>query len=211
MNKRLLFAGIIFSSLISGCTTIIGGFTSTAKSSGSGVGPSTIAESDVYLHDDRLNALSVYNGSLTAKKLTIVNSLKVNGDINANKLVARKTTDVTGSLTLDNSSLYDNCKIGNNITANDSYFAKDIEFGGIQFELTNKTKVIGNIISTSKYPVTIVVDRSVIKGDIGFANPKSVVIIQNRGLVKGRVLNGTVRDLTGGDSYQGDDADEEQQ
>ena len=50
-----------------------------------------------------------------------------------------------------------------------------------------------------------------IKGDIGFANPKSVVVIQNRGLVKGKVLNGEVRDLTGGDSYQGDDDTNNQQ
>lgn len=211
MKKQFICASIIISSLIGGCSTIIGGFTSTAKSSGSGVGPSTIAESDVYLHDDKLNALSVYNGSLTAKKLTIVNSLMVNGNISATKLIARKTTTTTGILNVNDSSFYDNCKVGNTISADDSYFAKDIEFSGIEFELKNKSKVVGNIISTSKYPVTIVVDHSVIKGDIGFANPKSVVVIQNRGLVKGKVLNGEVRDLTGGDSYQGDDDTKNQQ
>lgn len=205
-NKLTLLCSATFVSLlISGCATIIGGFASTAKTSGNGMGPATISEGDTTLQNDKFTSLSVYNGNLNIDHFLIANELHTTGNVSALKLTVKKTSSIGGFLQATDSSFYDSCKVSNNVIVNDSYFGTNIEFGGTNMELTNRSKVVGNIISTNPKPVTIIIDRSLVKGDIGFANSNSTVIIQNKGHVKGKVLNGKVQDLTGSDNYEGDD------
>ncbi|MDD3266401.1 MAG: hypothetical protein PHC75_04380, partial [Burkholderiales bacterium] len=134
-------------------------------------------------------------------------ALSVSNNVTANKLTVKGNSSIGGSLIDSNSSFNDSCTVGKNINADKSYFAKNIEFGGTNLTLQNKSKVLGDIISTSTESVTIVIDHSIVKGIIGFTNSNSKVIIQNKGRLIGRVFNGKVEDLTGKDSYEGDDED----
>lgn len=199
---------IIASTLIlSSCSTIIGGFTPTSKSAG-GIGPATIGNGDTTLNNDKFEALSIESGSLTINSVLILENLNVSNNVTATKLTVKGSSYIGGSLIDSNSSFNENCTVGNNISADKSYFAKNIEFAGTNLTLQNKSKVVGDIISTSTEPSTIVIDHSIVKGIIGFTNANSKVIIQNKGHLTGRVFNGKVEDLTGRDSYEGDDNDD---
>lgn len=204
INLTILTISLI-SIALAGCATIIGGFSSTARSSGDGMGPSTIIESDATLSNDKFNALTVSNGSLNISSFVIANNLNVANSLTATKLKVRKETTIGGGFGVNNSSFYGVCSINGSVISNGSYFAKDIEFGGARMELTNKTKVIGDVISTNLNPTTIIIDHSIVKGNIGFANSNSVVILQNKGHLTGKLINGKIQDLTGGDNYEGDD------
>lgn len=204
LSPKTLTISIASIALVS-CATIIGGGASTAHSSGNGMGPSTIIESDATLSNDKFNALTVGNGSLTISKFVIATNLNVANNLTSTKLTVRKETTVGGGFGANNSSFYGACSIGGSVISNGSYFAKDIEFGGARMELTNKTKVVGDVISTNLNPTTIIIDHSIVKGNIGFANSNSVVILQNKGHLTGKLINGKIQDLTGGDNYEGDD------
>ncbi len=207
-NKTLCIRIISFTTIIasvSSCATIIGGNVSTKRSSGGAYGPASIVESNTTLTNDKLIALTVTNGDLTLDKFAIKYKLNVFGDLTINDTDLNGITQVGGMMNSNQSNFYQSCGILGNVFANNSYFAKDIEFSGNKMELTGRTKVVGNIINTSSTPVTIIIDHSRVKGNIGFANSNSVVIIQNRGYVAGQVINGKVQDLTGSDSYGGDD------
>lgn len=192
---------------IMGCSTIIGGFTSTSRSSGSGMGPATIGYGDMTLSKDKFQALTIESGNLTVSDFTIKTKLNVDGNVSADHLTVNGNTIISNSLIAANSSFMGNCTATQNINSSKSYFAKNIEFGGTSLILEKRSKVIGDIISTSNQPVTIIIDHSLVKGIIGFVNPNSKVIIQNKGHLVGRVFNGTVQDLTGSDNYEGDDND----
>lgn len=207
MNKKLIRISLVVATAMVtiSCSTVIGGFTSTAKSSGNGMGPATIAKGDTTLHNDKMSALTVINGNLTINQFVIKNQLNVSGNVTASKLSSDGVTNISGSLGATSSSFDGLCSVGNNATIANSYFGSNIEFAGTNLQLTDRSKVVGNIINTSRTPVTIIIDRSLVKGDIGFANSNSTVILQNRGHLKGKVINGKVQDLTGSDNYEGDD------
>lgn len=215
MKKHKLITIQIISLIITAlattsCATIIGGFTSTKSSSGSSYGPATIAAGDITLQNDKLSALTVTIGDLVLNDFAVLNKTSVFGDLTISDSKLRGLTQVGGNLNSNDSNFYQSCGILGNVMANSSWFARDIEFAGNKLELNNSSKVIGNIISLSKNPVTIIIDHSYIKGSIGFANSNGTVIIRNHGYVKGQIINGSVQDLTGGDSYGGDDDFDEQ-
>lgn len=203
MKKTTLL--LLLTITLFGCATIIGGNTSTAKSSGSGMGPSTIAHGDTVLQNDKLNALTIVDGSLTLSNFTIADELNVSSNAIIATSKIRGDLIVGGTLTAKDDDFYQKAVIAGNINSNYTYFYKTIEFAGESIVLTDKSKVYEDILCTSNKPVTITIDHSLVKGNIGFTNSKSVVIIQNRGHLKGKVINGTVRDLTDSDNYEGDD------
>lgn len=184
----LVLSGVI----MSGCATIIGGFSSTAEASGDHMGPATISESSVTLQKDSFEALTC-ESDLAAIKLIIGEELNVKGNANLTKVTVRNNTNIGGSLTSDDSTFKGSVKIGGNISTGDSYFAKGIEFAGTSLQLSNRTKVIGQIISSNLQPVTIIIDHSEVKGNIGFANSGSQVILRNGGELKGNLLNGKLQ------------------
>lgn len=188
------------------CSTSIGGFTPTSKSAG-GIGPATIGNGDTSLDNDEFEALTIESGNLIINEVLILENLKASNDVNANKLNIKGSSYIGGSLIDSNSSFAETCTVSNNITADRSYFAKNIEFSGTNLTLQNKSRVVGNIVSTSTKPTTIIIDRSLVKGTISFINPNSKVIIQNKGHLVGKVFNGIVQDITGSDNYKGDDDD----
>ncbi len=184
----LLLSGVI----MSGCATIIGGFSSTAEASGDNMGPATLIESNVTLNNDKFEALTSQS-DLTATKLVIGEDLKIKGNANLTKVTVKNTTTIGGSLTSDDSTFKGSVKVGGNISTGDSYFAKGIEFAGTSLQLSNSTKVIGQIISSNPQPVTIIIDHSKLEGNIGFANSASNVILRNGGELKGTLLNGKLQ------------------
>ena len=184
----LLLSGVI----TSGCATIIGGFSSTAEASGDHMGPATISESSVTLQNDKFEALTS-ESDLNASKLVIGEDLNVKGNANLTKVTVTNNTNIGGSLTSNDSTFKGSAKIIGNISTGDSYFAKGIEFAGTSLQLSNSSKVIGQIISSNPQAVTIIIDHSEVKGNIGFANSASKVILRNGGELKGTLLNGKLQ------------------
>jgi|GEM_PF-2314411 len=171
------------------CATIIGGNQPTDKTTGSSVGPATIGSGDQTLQNDRFSALTV-TGDLNANKITIVNDLNIESNATLNKVTVRDDTIIKGNLTITSCTFKDSTIIGNNIDSIDSYFGNGITFGGTQLTLKARSKVIGDIRSNSKLPATIIIDKSVVKGNISFAQNNGKVILQNGGKLKGQVNNG---------------------
>lgn len=206
MNKlKYISSAITLATILSSCATIIGGFTSTKSSSGSSYGPATLSSGDTSLSHDKLTALTIESGDLTLNDFAIQYKLSVYGDLTVTDSKLRGVTQVGGGMLSNNTNFYQSCGILGNVVSNGSYFAKDLEFAGNSLDLNQKSKIVGNIISSSSQPVIVTIDNSYVKGNIGFVNSNSVVIIKNKGYVKGQIINAKVEDLTGGDSYGGDD------
>lgn len=178
--------------IISSCATIIGGSSSTAEASGDGMGPATISDTSVNLQNDKFTALTI-KGNLSATKLVIANDLFVESNATLTKVTVKDDTTINGALNATSCTFKDSVKINENSVVTNSYFGGSIEFGGTSLELLKGSKVIGGIISNNKNPVTIVVDHSQIRGDIGFANSNSIVIIKNGGKITGNLINGTLQ------------------
>lgn len=176
--------------LLNGCATVIGGDVSTAKSSGS-IGPATIADSDATLQNDKIASLTVA-GKLNAKKVAIDQNLIVRDSAILNDVDVRGDSSIGGNLTALSSTFDNLTKVGGNLVSDDSYFGNNLEFGGVNLQLVHKSIVTGNVLSTSREPTTIIIDRSTIRGDITFTNPSGVIIIRNRGVFKGEVINGVL-------------------
>lgn len=181
----LLISGI----LLSGCATIIGGFSSTAEASGDGMGPATLSESNTTLQNDKFEALTI-GANLTASKLVIGADLNVHGTANLTKVTVRDDSIVGGDLICDDVTFKSSVNVHGNLTSSDSYFGEGIEFAGRTLQLSNGSKVVGEIIISNSQPVTVIIDHSVVKGNIGFANAASRVILRNGGALKGNLLNG---------------------
>lgn len=192
--KKIYKTLMILSSatIISSCATIIGGSSSTAEASGDGMGPATISDTSVNLQNDKFTALTI-KGNLSATKLVIANDLFVESNATLTKVTVKDDTTINGALNATSCTFKDSVKINENSVVTNSYFGGSIEFGGTSLELLKGSKVIGGIISNNKNPVTIVVDQSQIRGDIGFANSNSIVIIKNGGKITGNLINGTLQ------------------
>ena len=192
--KKIYKTLMILSSatIISSCATIIGGSSSTAEASGDGMGPATISDTSVNLQNDKFTALTI-KGNLSATKLVIANDLFVESNATLTKVTVKDDTTINGALNATSCTFKDSVKINENSVVTNSYFGGSIEFGGTSLELLKGSKVIGGIISNNKNPVTIVVDHSQIRGDIGFANSNSIVIIKNGGKITGNLINGTLQ------------------
>ena len=186
----LTLIGLLISALLlSGCATIIGGFSSTAEASGDGMGPATLSESNTTLQNDKFEALTI-GANLTASKLIIGEDLNVRGTANLTKVTVRDDSIVGGDLICDDVTFKSSVNVHGNITSSDSYFGEGIEFAGRTLQLSNGSKVVGEIISSNTQAVTLIIDHSVVKGNIGFANAASRVILRNGGELKGNLLNG---------------------
>jgi cytoskeletal protein CcmA (bactofilin family)/uncharacterized protein YceK len=184
-----LISLLISALLLSGCATIIGGFSSTAEASGDGMGPATLSESNTTLQNDKFEALTI-GANLTASKLIIDEDLNVRGTANLTKVTVRDDSIVGGDLICDDVTFKSSVNVHGNITSSDSYFGEGIEFAGRTLQLSNGSKVVGEIISSNTQTVTLIIDHSVVKGNIGFANAASRVILRNGGELKGNLLNG---------------------
>ena len=186
----LTLIGLLISAiLLSGCATIIGGFSSTAEASGDGMGPATLSESNTTLQNDKFEALTI-GANLTATKLVIGTDLKVTGNANLTKVTIKDDTSVGGDLICDDATFKSSVNVHGNLTSSDSYFGEGIEFAGRTLQLSNGSKVVGEIINSNSQAVTLIIDHSVVKGNIGFANAASRVILRNGGTLKGQLLNG---------------------
>lgn len=184
-----LISLLISALLLSGCATIIGGVSSTAEASGDGMGPATLSESNTTLQNDKFEALTI-GANLTASKLIIDEDLNVRGTANLTKVTVRDDSIVGGDLICDDVTFKSSVNVHGNITSSDSYFGEGIEFAGRTLQLSNGSKVVGEIISSNTQTVTLIIDHSVVKGNIGFANAASRVILRNGGELKGNLLNG---------------------
>ena len=104
--------------------------------------------------------------------------MNIESDAILTKVTVKDDSVVGGNLISNDSTYKDTLKIGGNLISNDSYFAKGIEFNGTQLELNQGSKVIGNIISTSRNQSTIVINHSTVKGDIGFAESNGLLVLK---------------------------------
>lgn len=189
--KNLTVAAALTLSL-SSCATILGGNKSTAEASGDGVGPATISDGSQVLNNDKFEALTI-GGSFTGSRLTVMKNMNIESDAILTKVTVKDDSVVGGNLISNDSTYKDTLKVGGNLISNDSYFAKGIEFNGTQLELNQSSKVIGNIISTSRNQSTIVINHSTVKGDIGFAESNGLLVLKNKATFKGQLINGTMK------------------
>lgn len=191
MQKKLIPGLLIL--LISSCsTTTIGGNASTAKTSGDFVGPASMAQGDISVAQDTIDALTV-GGNLSANKFKIINDLQVAKNAQLTKVKVLQNTQIGGNLTTTSSTFYATTKVQGNLISTNSSFKQGLEFAGNQLQLTKHSKVSGNVISTSPQATTISIDDSTVTGDIGFANSSGVVILINDGRLKGKLINGTLQ------------------
>lgn len=191
MNSKIanILLLTILAILATSCGTIIGGNQPTDRSSGSGTGPATIGSGDQSLQNDKFSALTI-NGDLNANRITIVNDLNIESNASLKNVTVRDDTSIKGSLEAISCTFKDSVTIGTNITSTDSYFGNGINFGGNKLQLTARSKIIGNIISSANTPVMVIIDKSTVKGNISFTKAGGQVILQNGGKLKGQVTNG---------------------
>lgn len=190
-NVRHLLMMLSCSALLYGCATIIGGSASTAEASGDNMGPATISDTSVTLQNDKFSALTI-NGTLTATNITVGNDLLVESNAILTKVTIKDDSIIKGQLNATNCSFKDDVKIFGNGQLSNSYLGGNLEFGGTKLDLSKSSKIIGGIISSNSLPVTITLDHSQIRGDVGFANSNSVLIIKNGGKFTGKLINGNL-------------------
>ncbi len=189
---RSLLIATVSISLLSSCATIIGGNTPTDKTTGTHYGPATIADGDTTLDSNRYSALTI-RGNLTSTKLVISDDLKIESNATLTKVRVKDDTEIGGNLIAEDCTFEDTSKLGGNGNIKDSFFGNGLDFAGSQLELTERSKVIGNINSTNPNGATIIIDRSTVRGNISFAKESGTVIIRNKGNLKGQVINGTLK------------------
>ncbi len=174
-----------------GCTTIIGGHESTAEASGDNMGPATISDTNTTLQNDKFSALTI-NGMLSATNITIGNDLLVESNATLIKVIVKDDTIIKGQLNATNCSFKDDVKISGNGLFINSYLGGNLEFGGTKLDVSKSSKIIGGIISSNHNLVTITLDHAQIRGDIGFANSNSTLVIKNGGKFTGKLINGNL-------------------
>jgi cytoskeletal protein CcmA (bactofilin family) len=155
------------------------------------VGPATIGSGDQTLENSKYSALTV-GGDLTATQITVINDLQIESDASLTQVTVRDDSNIKGNLNATKCTFKDLTTVGGNISSIDTYFGNGITFSGGSLMLSSRSKVIGNIISNSAKPATIIIDKSTVKGNIQFAAAGGKVILQNKGKLTGQVSNGQI-------------------
>ena len=178
---------------LTGCATIIGGDYSTAKTSGDGMGPATIADENTSLQNDKFSALTISN-DFTGTNIVIEHEFKVESAAILTRVTAKGTTHIGGNLICNHSRFDGAVVVDHAIICSDSKFESGLRFGGSQLDLGSSSKVYGNIINTRVGSSSvIVINHSYVKGNIEFAESNGLVILKNGGEFKGTVVNGNLR------------------
>lgn len=194
MNKNINLSLLLALLTLSGCSTIIGGNSSTAEASGARMGPSSLADGSTSLQNDKFNALTI-GGDFTGNNLVIANKLQVESSAILTKVTVKGPSLIGGNLISNDATFKGALKVDHNIISIYSDFESGIRFNGAQLELNGRSEVWGNIISTKvDAPAVIVINHSKVKGNIEFAVPNGLVVIKNHAYFKGEIINGALKE-----------------
>ena len=154
--------------------------------------PASIANGNSNLQNANYEALTIA-GDLHADNLTIINSLTVESSLFISNSQIKATTLVGKALITTNSKFTGAIQIGGDIQSDGSYFASSVIFAGNNGEFTKRSKIKGNLTVISTKPTNIILNRSVINGNIEFKNSKGIVTLTNHAHLKGKVINGQLQ------------------
>lgn len=194
--KHYLIIALGLTSLVA-CGTISGSGDDNSQSANNNnkslwyVAPATISSGDQTLQNGKYSALTV-GGDLTATQITIVNDLQIESDASLTQVTVRDDSNIKGNLNATKCTFKDLTTVGGNISSIDTYFGNGIVFNGGSLMLSSRSKVIGNIISKSTKPATVIIDKSTVKGNVQFTVAGGKVILQNKGKLTGQVTNGQI-------------------